>query len=126
MLLHSARSTHAARPVIDSDRDDWWRLARCAAPDRDMWTADDVHLRVAAAHQCIAHCPVVADCHRDSRDRPWRSVTAGGVVYGLDGRAVNLEPPAVCRECAPNWATKEERRRLQWRESQARRREASS
>jgi hypothetical protein len=101
MLLHSARSTHATRPVIDSDRDDWWRLARCADPrDRNMWTADALDVRLAAAHQCIAHCPVVARCHQYARDYAWTGMAVGGVVYGYDGLPLDVEPQP-CQTCRP-------------------------
>ena len=100
MLLHSARSTHGSVPVIDSDRDDWWRLARCADADRDSWTAGDLSVRLAAAHQCIAHCPVVAACNRQAKDHKWLGMTVGGVVYDYEGRPLDAEP-SPCRKCRP-------------------------
>lgn len=115
MLLHSRPSPV---PVIDSDRDDWWRHARCAnAADRDMWTADDVWVRVAAAHQCISHCPVLARCHREAQEHTWRGTAIGGVVYGHDGLPVDIEAPRHCPTCAPDELYGIERRRQQWREA---------
>lgn len=99
MLLHTR---HSAVPVIDSDRDDWWRHARCAwSADRDAWTADDLHVRLAAAHQCIAHCPVLARCHAEAKDHTWRGTAVGGVVYGYDGLPVDMEAPRYCARCRP-------------------------
>lgn len=100
MLLHSARTTHGRVPVIDSARDDWWRLARCAGADRDSWTADDLSVRLSAAHQCIAHCPVVARCHKEAQEHQWRGMTVGGVVYDYEGNPLDNEP-RPCRTCRP-------------------------
>ena len=115
MLLHSARSTHGNAPVIDSDRDDWWRQARCAGPDRDSWTADDMGVRLAAAHQCIAHCPVLARCHRYAQDHAWNGMAIGGVVYGYDGLPLDVEP-GPCLKCDEQGALAHARRRSTWRE----------
>jgi hypothetical protein len=101
MLLHSLRSTHGSAPVIESDRDDWWHQARCAGADKDSWTADDLAVRLSAAHQCIAHCPVLVPCHRYARDYPWTGMAVGGVVYGYDGLPLDVEPQP-CQACRPS------------------------
>jgi len=98
MLLHSRPSPV---PVIDSDRDDWWRHARCAAPDRDMWTSDNLGDKLSAAHQCIAHCPVLARCHTEARNHTWRGTAVGGLVYSVEGLPIDLEPPRYCSSCQP-------------------------
>lgn len=97
MRLHTHPSP---APAVDSDRDDWWRLARCTGPDKDCWTADDVQVRLAAAHQCIAHCPVLAACHRYAQDHTWTGMAVGGVVYGYEGQPLDLEPQP-CQTCRP-------------------------
>src|ERR1044072_8310760 len=96
-VLHTRPS---AVPVIESDRDDWWRHALCAGPARDIWTADELSLRLVAPHQCIAHCPVVARCHKEAQDHEWRGMTVGGVVYDLAGRPLDLEAKP-CQTCRP-------------------------
>jgi hypothetical protein len=108
--------------VIDSDRDDWFRRARCNSPDRDMWTSDDAQVRLAAAHQCRTHCPVLESCERAARGQDWRSTTVAGVAYGQSGNEVGVVPPSLCGECAPGMLVGADRRRQQWRESAARRR----
>jgi hypothetical protein len=113
MKLH----THPSPvPVIESERDDWWRQARCTdVRDRDMWTADDLGVRLAAAHQCIAHCPVLARCHRYAQDHTWTGMAIGGVVYGYDGLPLDLEP-GPCLKCDEQGALAYARRRSTWRE----------
>lgn len=103
MRLH----THPSPvPAVDSDRDDWWRHARCATggrAERDTWTSDNLDVRLAAAHMCIAHCPVLARCHKEAQGYDWPGVTVGGVVYGRDGQRLDLEPPlcVACRRPTP-------------------------
>lgn len=97
MLPHSR---HSAVPVIDSDRDDWWHHARCAAPDRDMWTSDNMGDKLAAAHQCIAHCPVLARCHAETKQLGAAGAAVGGLVYGVDGQPIEMEAP-LCKKCQP-------------------------
>ena len=99
MILHAHPSPV---PVIESDRDDWWHQARCADPrDRDMWTSDHLGVRLAAAHQCIAHCPVLARCHREAQDSVWRGCAVGGVLYDYEGYPLDLEPQP-CQACRPS------------------------
>ena len=117
MRLH----THPSPvPVIESDRDDWWHHARCASggrAERDAWTADDLGVRMAAAHVCIAHCPALAQCHKEAQGHDWRGVTVGGVVYGHDGR-LDLEAPRYCATCDPVETERVQQQRQAWRERQ--------
>lgn len=98
MRLHARTSTV---PGIDSDRDDWWRSARCTGVDRDTWTSENYVIRMHAAHQCVAHCPVLDACRRDAAGKDWRTTAIAGVVYDHEGlvQADRGFPP--CAACGP-------------------------
>lgn len=100
MLLHSLRSTHARGPSV-AYGGDWWHRARCTGPDRDSWTSENYMVRAHAAHQCLAHCPVLEQCRTDTAGQDWRTTAVAGVVYDNEGRVSADRGFPLCTECRP-------------------------
>ena len=97
------------RPATDEDRS-WASRGTCAQPDApiDYWSTagwKSAQLQTAV-HICIEHCPVFEACHAEASalagtDLAYRSMVAGGVVYGdRGGRArARYEPAESCHLC---------------------------
>ncbi len=62
---------------------DWRARGTCVTTDLDYdpWTADSIKEKRFAQHLCLKHCPVLAECERDTRIFPYRSIVAGGVIW---------------------------------------------
>lgn len=100
-LLHAAGRITARPAPLEADRDEgWWHSARCKDPrDRDMWTSESLADRRAAAHQCVAHCPVLNQCAHEAVQQRWSTATVAGVVYDHDGGVNEGFIPRVCHTC---------------------------
>lgn len=80
----------------------WTRSALCG-DNPDFWW--DSQRRGEAIHQCLAHCPVLAEC----REKALQVRPSGGVMAGfkwvpatncsVDGRPSYHHHPVVCDQC---------------------------
>ena len=95
------------RPATDEDRS-WASRGACAQPDApiEFWSTGGWKPKQlqTAVHICVEHCPVFEVCHADASalvgtDLAYRSMVAGGVVYGDRGRRVRYEPAESCHLC---------------------------
>jgi hypothetical protein len=98
---------------LETPRDiDWRQFARCRTSPDKWHTGMGASGGGWARHQCLYHCPVLAECHQDAETLPARlrvSTVYGGLIYTVTGnlaRAQRLD--SHCEDCPPDHHTQEE------------------
>ena len=85
---------------MGSEGPDWRRRGLCSdlEVDPDMWFSQELPARRFAQHLCLAHCPVLAECHKHLSGFHHRGVVVFGVIFS-DREGVPLRSSANSMPC---------------------------